>query len=290
MKNTLLSTALIIGSFAAVSLGANKPITGDLNVGWDNYYNYHNLVPTSQLVGSGATTIAANLQYEIPSVVNLVANFSNTQLDSAQYLYNSNIADQTTLFVGAEGQKWEGLTTSFGYQLTDGGIAGMFSGMNKAIKKVKSGTYDKSIDHTSMDHQLRLDATYQVKDSGLYFTGGAAYSVHGTQGWQMNVGAGYVWTVSDQVDVILSGDVSFSQNYMRTWTGKETQKYNGTDGYSITLSAPIQATQTVVITPYISSIFAGHNAKGISQDLTRDNDYFFKDFAIVAGVSATWSF
>lgn len=288
MKNTLLSTALIIGSFAAASFGANKPITGDLNVGYDTYYNYHNLVPTSHIVDSGATTIGADLQYEIPSVVNIVANFSNTQLNNGN-VDALRLDDQTTFFVGAEGEHWKGLTTSFGYQLTQGGLPGFFADMHKQAQKAAHGT--KGYYSTSgMDHQLRLDATYEVQNTGLYFTGGVAYSVHGTQGWQMNVGAGYIWKVTDQANIVLSGDVSFSQNYMRLWNGKETLKYNGTDGYSITLSAPIQATENVVITPYISTIFSGHNAKGISQDWTGDNGFLFKEFAIVAGVGATWSF
>ena len=290
MKKTLLSTALIIGSFAAISLGANKPITGAISAGWEDYYNYHNLVPTSNVVGAGATTIGVDLQYEIPSVVNLVANFAQTQLsNSTESVGGMDLSDQSTLFVGAEGQKWAGLTTSFGYQLTHGGLPGFFANTNKAVKKAKSG--ESYYSNSGLDHQLRFDALYEVKGTGLFFTGGVAYSLHGTQGWQMNVGAGYKWNVMEQLDLILSGDVTFSQNYMRVYNGNGgTMKYNGTNGYSIALSAPIQASESVVITPYASVVFAGHNAKGLSQDIAGDNGYYFKDYALVAGISATWSF
>lgn len=292
MKNTLLSTALIIGSFAAVSLGANKPITGDINANYGTHYNYHNMVPTSQLADSGSTTIGVDLQYEIPSVFNVVANFSHTSIDSnwvqdGHHLLGA-MEDQTTLFFGIEGEGIKGLTTSFGYQLTDGGLPGFFAGSNGTAKKIKNGIMEYS-DNT-MDHQIRFDALYEVENSGLFFTGSVAYSVHGTQGWQMDVGAGYLWTVTEQMDIVASANVSFSQDYMRYWDGKETRKYNGTDGYSVTVAAPIKASESVVITPYISAVFSGHNPKGFSQDLTRDNGRLFKEFAVVAGVGATWSF
>lgn len=288
MKKSLLNTALIVGSLAVSAFAGSgsmmtaKPITGSLSAGYDSAYSFHNIVPTTLLLERGATTIGADLKYEIPSTVNVLASFSNTQLDSQSPL----LKDETNVYVGLQGEAIEGLSTAFGYNLVRGGLPGMFSNMHKF--SVSNG-YKAMDDGCDMDHLLRFDVKYQVKDSGLFFTGGVAYSVHGTEGWLMNVGAGYDWMVNDQVNIILSGDASFSQKYI-SWIGNDGKgvKYNGTDGYSITLAAPIKATRTVTITPWIAATWAGHNP--IAFDKAVAGPHVFEDFMPTAGITASWSF
>lgn len=281
MKTTLLSTALLIGSFAVTSFAAEGKLTGDLKAGWDNYYSNNNVVASKYLAGDGVTSFGADLRYSTPGAADIVASFQGSNLSTPSQSW-LGLEDESSFYIGAQGEAVEGLTTSIGYNLVRGGMPGLFSELNKMTETGRGDT------GCELDHSLRGDAIYEFKDTGWYVTGSAAYSFHGAEGWQMSFGGGYVWTATDRVSVNLYGNVSFSQDYMSSVENGKSVDYNGTDGYSITLSAPIKATETVTITPYIAAVWAGHNALAFNKSMDRTG--IFKSFSPIVGINAVWSF
>ena len=300
MKKTLLSTALLLGALAAPAFAGTEDycglsnLSGSLGAGYSNYYTHQNLAPTGFLLDSGAMTTGASLTYRIPEVVDVVAAFSHTDLDPQNLGYGVGgedfIHDANSFFVGLQGEKYKGLTTTFGYALEDGGIAGMMADLRKATKS--NGAKSPFANRSHMEHQVRLGVKYQCQDSGLFLKGGVSYSFNGTEGWLMDVGLGYKWEPSDRVSFVLAGDVSFSQGYMTILDNKGYgQKLNGIDGYSISLAMPIQASKRVTVTPYIAALWAGHNGIAFSKYTNSTwGSSAFKNFAPIAGVCVNWNF
>lgn len=298
MKKTLLSTALILGSFGVSAFAGTSDyschdqISGSLYAGYSNYYSNHNLVPAGAWVDKGVISTGASLKYEIPNTIDIVAEICNTQLDTGAVPYSDflPIKDATDVYLGIQGERIPGLVTALGYNLADGGLPGYMADMRKFARS--NGDLGKFLDGSTMDHQIRFDIRYQIPNSGWAFNGNVTYSVNGTEGWLMDVGTSYTWTPSDCVSIILSGNVSFSQNYMYVLDSQgRGQKLNGIDGYSISLTIPVKLSETVSLIPYVSCKWAGHNAIAYSKfDKQIGAPGAFKNFAPVAGVAVTWSF
>lgn len=283
MKKTLLSTALLLSSLAVPAIantdcGWDPNLSGSVGVGYTNNYSHQNLVLNNEYMERGATAVGTSLKYSIPNTVDFIACFSHTNLDSAY------IEDATSLFVGIQGEKIKGLTTTLGYALEDGGIPGLAVAERKWAKN-NGAVYDGDRD---TDHLIRFGLKYQSQDCGLFMTGGIAYSVSGSEGLLMDVGLGYKWDPSDRLAVILAGNVSFSQGYLNTLNNEGYgQRLNGIDGYSVSLAFPLKASKAVTITPYVAGTWAGHNAIAYSKAWEQK---IFRNFAPIAGVCVNWDF
>ena len=278
MTKTLLTTALLVASFATVSL-AKTEVSGGLQAGWDNYYSNNSLILSSGIVDDGVSYAGANLRVSNEGQPDIVASFTSRNIST--YGQDSLIKDQSTLYVGLEGENY-GWTTSFGYQMIKGGLPGAVADLHKLID---GKTSDKD-----MDHMLKFESLYQFGDTGWYVGGSVAYSVYGTEGWQMSVMGGYAYKVHEKVTLIAQADVAFSQKYLVGLDNKDrVEDYSGTDGYSLTLCAKIQATEAVTITPYVSCVWAGHNPIAMNKGWAVGSN-IFRNYATMAGISATWSF
>lgn len=276
MKSTLLLVACLAGSFAVAN--AAEGISGSLNLGYDNYYSANSVIPSFG-VGSAATAIGATVRYEIPQTIDIVSKFKSTRIENNVFgLGGVPLNDQTNFYVGVEGKPWNGaVTLALGYELVDGGLPGFFAEMHK---------FDKA-NQPARDQMVRLDAAWDI-GQGWQWTGSAAYSIYGTNGWLLNTGVSYTYNVCKKLSIVAGGNISFSQNYIDGAAMGLNKRFNGTDGYALYISAPYKASENVTVAPYISTVWAGANICSINSGV--GGKHPFKDFAPMAGINVSWSF
>ena len=107
-------------------------------------------------------------------------------------------------------------------------------------------------------------------------------------GWGVPHTLGYKYDVNKSTSVIVAGTWNATAGYFDS----NSLNANGTQGISLTVSAPVKATKDLTVTPFVGTVWLGNgglaaNHRGASARFPyREPTKVYRNFTFVAGVVA----
>lgn len=176
----------------------------------------------------------------------------------------------------------------FGYQFVHGGIPGR-ANYHMAKGDASSGSHAFASDEPE-EHSFVVDFHHDFTRKGLeglFWDSRVQYAFRWVEGWWFTNTVGYKYGVSEKTDLVLSASWTASIGYYDSGTNRTASpNANGTQGYSVKLSAPTTLGKHFRVTPYIGTVFIGNGAEAANR---RHGDVY-RDFTFVAGISGSYVF
>lgn len=189
------------------------------------------------------------------------------------YDESSPLCDEGTVLLQYSERPSEYSSWALGYQFVHGGLPGYLHS-----ERHHGGRYIFN-SRRPEEHSIVLDIRhdfYGVK--GLFWESRSQYSFRWEEGWYFSNTLGYEHELSECTSAVLE------LTWTATWDYFEHRHLNsnGTQGWELSFSLPMEFTERTTVTPYVSGVLSGNGA-----DAAGD---FYRNHTVVFGVDASWNF
>ncbi len=171
-------------------------------------------------------------------------------------------------------------TLAGGYQFVHGGLPGRLNYHQSADTR-EFPIFDSN---RPEEHSLVFDLHRKFAKGleGFFWNSRAQHNFRWVEGWWFTNTLGYKYDLNKRSDIIVSATWHASMNYFDAHTANA----NGTQGYSIQVSAPTMVSENVRITPHAGILFIGNGAKAAN----RNGANLYRDTTFVLGLNAQYVF
>lgn len=296
-KKNIISAALVVASFAGVSVAGTKamvcvpatPVTpisapaasafsGSAAVGYSSNYDFRGLILRDAHDGGNVTPVRVDTRYAFSEKTALTAGAGYKALWNREDIGGINMENEFNFNLGLERKCLPGLTTSLAYNMFHGGLPGFFA----------KGLEDSA---HSLTHEVGMGAMYdfgQVGMKGLFASASANYSFAGVTGWWFNATVGYKMDVCERVSAILSGSWNATASYFSA-TAHEANITNGSQGFNVRLDLPVSLAKNVSVVPFVGAYWAGSGALK-SSHVNNGGYKLYRNFTVMAGANLVYNF
>ncbi len=274
-----IAQADIFVPFGAPEFAAkqDKALSGNVGLGYDTKYVSRGLalqeadtddVVSAQLLG----------QYALDDKNAIVGGVSYTR-----FLHNGTtfrdphvMRDEGTGIIEFAHHFTKRTVVAAGYQFVGGGLPGSWH--------QKPGTqrdFPMFDSHRGEEHSFVLDVHHEFGKGleGLFYDGRVQAAFQWETGWWFYNTIGYKHELNEKTDLIASATWVACANYF------EGAQRNGSQGYSLNISAPTMVTEHVRVTPHVGLNFIGNGA-----DAANKHGDVYRDVTFTAGVGAQYVF
>ncbi len=274
-----IAQADIIVPFGSPEFAAEqaRPYSGSVSLGYDTKYisrgmalqdsDSDHVIPV-ELLG----------QYNINSKNAIVAGLSYTRfLSNDSTLKNCRyMTDEATGIIEFAHRFTPRTTVAAGYQWVHGGIPGSFHTANPG----EARDFPIFDSHRSEEHSFVLDL-HQEFCKGFFWNSRVQATFQWETGWWFINTLGYKYQLTEKTDLVATATWNACARYM------DTAQANGTQGYTLEVSAPTMVSKHVRVTPYIGLNFIGNGAEALNDRVGGD---VYRDVTFIAGVGASYVF
>ncbi len=284
-KNTILSIAAAIAATGAAFAGTAPvvqptpvvtecPLSGSVTVGYASNYTSHGIVAShAMLGGDGVMPLSVDLAYKLNENESIVGSLGYTVITSGhKFMGGVDFHNEATFNLGWQTKGLaEGLTLTAGWELTHGGLDGLFA---------------KHSDHAhSVTQNFYVDAKYDV-NKNVFAGASLAYSFQGLTGWWFEPYVGYKTELCPCADLVVTAGTSVTASVMDAWLPNA----NGAQAWWIKAEAPLKVgVENLTVSPFISLNWAGCGALKFNKQRPQGWKPY-KNFGVVVGVNATYTF
>lgn len=294
-KKNIISAALIVASFASISVAGTKaqvvslapipapaasPFSGSAAVGYSSNYDFRGLIPRDAHNGGNMTPIRVDTRYALNEKTAIIAGAGykalwNRDNDTAPH----DFLNEFNFTGGVEHKCAPGLTSSLYYNFFHGGLPGFVA------RNIEGRAH-------SITQEFGAGMLYdfsEVGAKGLFASANANYSFAGVTGWWFNGTVGYKKDICDNVAAILSASWNGTAGYFNA-AAHDNFAANGTQGINLRLDVPVSVAKHMTLVPFIGTYWAGNGALK-SRHATNEREYkAFRNFTVMTGVNLVYSF
>ena len=294
-KKNIISTALIVASFAGVSVAGTKAVvcvpampisapvasafSGSAAVGYSSNYDFRGLILRDAHDGGNMTPIRVDTRYALNDKTAITTGAGYKALWNRDDIWGGNFENEFNYNLGLEHKCAPGLTTSVNYNLFHGGIPGFIA------KHVN----DKS---HSITQEFGVGALYDFSEQGakgLFASVNANYSFAGVTGWWFNATVGYKKDICEKVAAVLSASWNGTSNYYNANAHNWNIGANGTQGMNVRLDLPMTVAKNLTLVPFVGAYWAGCGALKDNRGFDKA-DKMFRDFTVMSGANLVYTF
>lgn len=201
----------------------------------------------------------------------------------------SGICDEGTGILGVSRKFGKSTTAAFSYQFVHGGVPGTFN-----IHRAGTPNFP-AFNHTHPEeHSFVLDIHHDFGKGleNFFWDCRVQYTFRWMTGWWFTNTLGYKYDVNKSTSVIVAGTWNATAGYFDS----NSLNANGTQGISLTVSAPVKATKDLTVTPFVGTVWLGNgglaaNHRGASARFPyREPSKVYRNFTFVAGVGVAYTF
>lgn len=301
-KNTIATLAFAVTTLAGSAFAGSAPVTvastpctpackpaaaskltGSLQAGYQTNYTYRGLVASrSVLGGDGVIPAALDLRYAVDPSMAILGNVSYDTVISGHKVYGLegfNFENEANLTVALEKKLCKyvkGLKVSGGYNLTHGGLEGVFAKFME----------DKA---HSVTQELFVNAEQAI---GKHFYAGLTinYSFQGMTGWWYQPYVGYKAALCPCSDIDITAGWTATSSYFSANKYSDLgviSNANGSQAWFVKAAIDAKVMKNVSIVPFVSFNWAGNGALKAN----RGHDMKpYKNFGVVAGAQVVYKF
>ncbi len=293
---TILSIAAAIAATGAAFAGTQPvvqpepvvtecPLSGSVNVGYASNYTSHGIVASHAMVGGdGVMPLSVDLAYKLNENESIVASLGYTVITSGHH-YMKNVFgaespsfhNETNFNLGWQNKGLaEGLTLTAGWELTHGGLDGLFAKYSGKAPSFRAHSVTQS---------FYVNANYDINKN--FFAGAeVAYAFQGLTGWWIEPYVGYKTELCSCSDLVLTAGTSICSSIMDS----TLPHANGAQAWWIKAEAPFKVgVENLTVSPFISLNWAGSGALRLNK-WCAEGVKPYKNFGVVVGVQASYAF
>ncbi len=167
-----------------------------------------------------------------------------------------------------------------GYQFVHGGLPGRTNYHGDGDPQFLFFDSDRPEEHSLV---LDFHHEFDKKLKGFFWDSRVQYSFRWVEGFWFANTFGYKYELNEKTDIVVSATWNASMNYYDAHTANS----NGTQGYSINVSAPTMVTENIRVTPHAGMYFIGNGAEHANNAAGAD---IYRDVTFVVGVGASYVF
>ncbi len=171
-------------------------------------------------------------------------------------------------------------TVAAGYQYVHGGLPGSF---HKSPLTGEARDFPMFDSHRSEEHSFVLDVHHDFSGSlkGFFWDSRVQAAFQWETGWWFINTLGYKYDLTDKSTLVVSATWTACANYF------DGVQPNGTQGYSLQISAPTMVSKHVRVTPHAGLNFIGNGTDGLND---RSGGNVYRDATFHAGVGVSYVF
>ena len=234
-----------------------------------------------------------------------------------EYALDETLCDEATFNVQFAHYFTERTMLAAGYEFVHGGLPGRFHATDYEAKFdavdnfiANGGTLNDILSaeegseafnsNRAEEHSVVIDFHHQFDQEleGLFFHSKSRYVVQWESGWWFTNTLGYKFDICEDTDLIFSASWISTLGYFDS----DMANANGTQSYVFSMFAPINLSESLVITPHASCSVLGNGArKGQNRIAGRHftygeysiligHQYDYEDITFDFGINATYSF
>ncbi len=265
--------------FAGTSKGA---LTGNAGVDYSSKYISRGIALTDSETDHSVLFSAVG-QYGLSDKNSIVGGASFNWLASKglDHYDGHGLCDELSAVVEYAHRFSKRTVLAGGYQFVHGGLPGRLNYHSNSAANRDIPFFDSS---RPEEHSLVLDFHHEFAKGleGFFWDSRVQYSFRWVEGFWFANTFGYKHELNDKTDVIVSATWNASMNYFDSHTGSA----NGTQGYSLNISAPTMVNERLRVTPHAGMYFIGNGAEAAN----RYGVDTCRDFTFVVGVGASYVF
>lgn len=300
---TIIATCAAIASYSMVSADIQLPMdvlnadkgtktfSAQLNMGYSTKYVSRGLA----FQNSGSDNI---IPMEVDGAYNINNNYSMFGGVKYQWLTRNHlehdstgICDEGSAILGLSRKIGNATTAALSYQFVHGGVPGSLN--TKRYWGIN--TNRAAFDHIQPEeHSFCLDIHHEFGKElkNFFWDCRVQYTFRWMTGWWFTNTLGYKYDVNKSTSVIVAGTWNATAGYFDS----NSLNANGTQGISLTVSAPVKATKDLTVTPFVGTVWLGNgglaaNHRGTSARFPyREPSKVYRNFTFVAGVGVAYTF
>ncbi|MCC8124779.1 MAG: hypothetical protein LIO47_05030, partial [Akkermansia sp.] len=203
---------------------------------------------------------------------------------------DSGICDEGSAILGVSRKFGKSTIAALSYQFVHGGIPGSFN-----IHNTGNNSGFPAFSHNRPEeHSFVLDIHHDFGKGleNFFWDCRVQYTFRWMTGWWFTNTLGYKYDVNKSTSVIVAGTWNATAGYFDS----NSLNANGTQGISLTVSAPVKATKDLTVTPFVGTVWLGNgglaaNHRGASARFPyREPSKVYRNFTFVAGVGVAYTF
>ena len=203
---------------------------------------------------------------------------------------DSGICDEGSAILGVSRKFGKSTVAALSYQFVHGGIPGRFH-----IHNTGNNSGFPAFSHNRPEeHSFVLDIHHDFGKGleNFFWDCRVQYTFRWMTGWWFTNTLGYKYDVNKSTSVIVAGTWNATAGYFDS----NSLNANGTQGISLTVSAPVKATKDLTVTPFVGTVWLGNgglaaNHRGASARFPyREPSKVYRNFTFVAGVGVAYTF
>lgn len=267
--------------FAIKTAGA---FHGDIGLGYDTKYISRGLAVSDSASSDNSVSFQGMGQYTLSDYSAIVGGLRYDWLAGKGFHHYEDghlLCDEGTALLQYAGRLESGSIFALGYQFVHGGLPGRTNYHNNDGETRDFPFFDSS---RPEEHSVVLDFHHEFSKcfNGFYWNSRVQYAFRWVEGWWFINTLGCRRRICERASIVAEASWTASAGYYdsHTWNS------NGTQGYQLSLALPYQASEHVILSPFIGAVFIGNGAQAAND---RRSD-LYRDFSFVAGVSVHYQF
>lgn len=269
---------------------ASRPFSALLGTGYATKYVSRGLA-LQQSGSDHVVPVEAIGSYDLNKKYSILAGVKYQWLTQSNLDHDSTgICDEGSAILGVSRKFSNSTTLALNYQFVHGGLPGLMN-----VHRGETSNGFPAFEHgRPEEHSFVLDIHHDFGKGleNFFWDCRVQYAFRWMSGWWFTNTLGYKYDFNRSSSLIIAGTWNASAGYF----DRNSLNANGTQGISVTVSAPFRAVDRLVLTPFVSTVWLGNggmagNHRGPSERFPfRAPAKTYRNFTFVAGLGLTYSF